>query len=91
MILAALLTVGMTVRFVFWQDYEFYCKYEPVMGTVFSIVADDGSGIPAAVARLHDLDAKFSTYRPDSAISPRAIQKPHGVSTSGNSSLKFIP
>jgi thiamine biosynthesis lipoprotein len=41
---------------------------EQVMGTVFSIVADVGDGIPAAVARLHAIDAKFSTYRPDSVI-----------------------
>jgi thiamine biosynthesis lipoprotein len=45
---------------------------EQVMGTVFSIVADAGDGIPAAVARLHAIDAKFSTYRPDSAISRMA-------------------
>jgi thiamine biosynthesis lipoprotein len=45
---------------------------EPVMGTVFSIVADDGTGIPAAVARLHELDAKFSTYRPESVVSRMA-------------------
>ncbi|NUR28924.1 MAG: FAD:protein FMN transferase [Catenulispora sp.] len=42
------------------------------MGTVFSIVADVGGGVPAAVARLHAIDAKFSTYRPDSAISRMA-------------------
>jgi thiamine biosynthesis lipoprotein len=45
---------------------------EPVMGTVFSIVADAGEGIPAAVARLHAIDAKFSTYRADSPISRMA-------------------
>ena len=46
---------------------------EPVMGTVFSIVAEDGAGtgtgIAAAVARLHEIDAKFSPYREDSPIS----------------------
>jgi thiamine biosynthesis lipoprotein len=45
---------------------------EPVMGTVFSIVADDGAGIPAAVARLHHLDEVFSTYRPESVVSRMA-------------------
>lgn len=45
---------------------------EEVMGTVFSIVADEGAGIPAAVARLHAIDAKFSTYRADSPISRMA-------------------
>ena len=45
---------------------------EPVMGTVFSIVAEVGDGIPAAVDRLHAIDAKFSTYREDSAISRMA-------------------
>jgi len=39
------------------------------MGTVFSIVADIGEPIAAAVARLHAIDEKFSTYRPDSVIS----------------------
>lgn len=44
---------------------------EEAMGTVFSIVADSAGrdGIPAAVARLHAIDAKFSTYRADSPIS----------------------
>jgi thiamine biosynthesis lipoprotein len=42
------------------------------MGTVFSIVAEAGDGIPAAVARLHAIDAKFSTYRRDSPISRMA-------------------
>ncbi|NUP49284.1 MAG: FAD:protein FMN transferase [Catenulispora sp.] len=42
------------------------------MGTVFSIVADVEDGIEAAVARLHEIDAKFSTYRPDSPISRMA-------------------
>lgn len=47
---------------------------EHVMGTVFSfVVRDAGPGVPAglaaAVARLHQLDAEFSTYRPDSPIS----------------------
>jgi thiamine biosynthesis lipoprotein len=48
------------------------------MGTVFSIVAEDGSGagITAAVARLHEIDAKFSTYREDSAISRMARGEP---------------
>ena len=45
---------------------------EPVMGTVFSIVAEAGQGIPAAVARLHAIDAKFSTYRQDSPVSRMA-------------------
>ena len=45
---------------------------EPVMGTVFSIVADAGAGIPAAVARLHHLDEVFSTYRPESVVSRMA-------------------
>lgn len=49
---------------------------EPVMGTVFSIVAEDGAGtaagIAAAVARLHEIDAKFSPYREDSPISRMA-------------------
>jgi thiamine biosynthesis lipoprotein len=44
------------------------------MGTVFSIVAEDeaAGGIAAAVARLHAIDAKFSTYREDSVISRMA-------------------
>ncbi|GAA1974948.1 FAD:protein FMN transferase [Catenulispora subtropica] len=45
---------------------------EHVMGTVFSIVADVGDGVAEAVARLHAIDAKFSTYRPESAISRMA-------------------
>lgn len=49
---------------------------EPVMGTVFSLVAEDGpgigAGIGAAVARLHEIDAKFSPYREDSPISRMA-------------------
>lgn len=45
---------------------------EQVMGTVFSIVADDGAGLPAAVSRLHEIDAKFSTYRADSPVSRMA-------------------
>ncbi|NUR59039.1 MAG: FAD:protein FMN transferase [Catenulispora sp.] len=49
---------------------------EAVMGTVFSIVADGmedvEDGIEAAVARLHEIDAKFSTYRPESVISRMA-------------------
>jgi len=49
---------------------------EEAMGTVFSIVADEGEGIPAAVARLHTLDAKFSTYRDDSPISRMARGEP---------------
>jgi thiamine biosynthesis lipoprotein len=53
---------------------------EPVMGTVFSIVAEAGegtaAGIAAAVARLHAIDAKFSTYREDSAISRLARGEP---------------
>ena len=53
---------------------------EPVMGTVFSIVAEAGAGteagIAAAVARLHAIDAKFSTYRPDSPISRLARGEP---------------
>ncbi|GAA2020627.1 FAD:protein FMN transferase [Catenulispora yoronensis] len=49
---------------------------EPVMGTVFSIVADVGDGIPEALARLHAIDAKFSTYRPDSVISRMARGEP---------------
>ncbi|MGA5820352.1 FAD:protein FMN transferase [Kitasatospora sp. NPDC094028] len=47
---------------------------EHVMGTVFSFtVRDPGPGTAAAlertVARLHRVDAVFSTYRPDSQIS----------------------
>lgn len=42
------------------------------MGTAFSMVADVGEGIEAAVARLHAIDAAFSTYRPDSVISRMA-------------------
>ncbi|MFL6112221.1 MAG: FAD:protein FMN transferase [Catenulispora sp.] len=45
---------------------------EHVMGTVFSMVADVGEGIGAAVRRLHAIDATFSTYRPDSVISRMA-------------------
>lgn len=45
---------------------------ESVMGTVFSIAADLGDGIEAAVARLHAIDATYSTYRPDSVISRMA-------------------
>ncbi|HST64307.1 MAG TPA: FAD:protein FMN transferase [Mycobacteriales bacterium] len=46
---------------------------EHCMGTVFSIDVRDpgdwGDAIAAVVARLHHLDAVFSTYRPDSDIS----------------------
>lgn len=44
---------------------------EHVMGTVFSFSVRDrnADGLPAAVARLHQLDAMFSTYRADSPIS----------------------
>ncbi|MEV7216218.1 FAD:protein FMN transferase [Kitasatospora cineracea] len=47
---------------------------EHVMGTVFSIVVRDpgpgtGAAIGRVVERLHRIDAVFSTYRPDSAIS----------------------
>lgn len=45
---------------------------EAVMGTVFSIVTDVEDGIEPAVARLHEIDAKFSTYRPGSVISRMA-------------------
>jgi thiamine biosynthesis lipoprotein len=52
---------------------------EPVMGTVFSFaIADTGqgarrdaitAGLRAATARLHRIDALFSTYRADSEVS----------------------
>ncbi|UQN16018.1 FAD:protein FMN transferase [Gulosibacter sp. ACHW.36C] len=50
---------------------------EPVMGTQVSIVAvgdrSEDAGVTAAVrhalAELHELDALFSTFRPDSAVS----------------------
>ena len=50
---------------------------EQVMGTVFSIVADSGEGIPAAVARLHAIDAKFST------LPRRQRDQPHGPRRAG--------
>jgi thiamine biosynthesis lipoprotein len=44
---------------------------ERVMGTVASldIRAGRADGLDAAIASLHDADARFSTYRPDSEIS----------------------
>lgn len=45
---------------------------EPVMGTVFSFElrdTDDRSLLEPVLARLHEIDAVFSTYRSDSAIS----------------------
>ncbi|WP_214102899.1 FAD:protein FMN transferase [Acrocarpospora catenulata] len=46
---------------------------EPVMGTVFSFDVRHGEqarpAVASAVALLHRIDAVFSTYRPDSAIS----------------------
>lgn len=45
---------------------------EHVMGTVFSLVSREDVDPTAAVARLHEIDHAFSTYRPDSTISRMA-------------------
>jgi thiamine biosynthesis lipoprotein len=46
-------------------------RVEQVMGTVASLDVRGGrpSGIETALRSLHDADARFSTYRPDSEIS----------------------
>jgi FAD:protein FMN transferase len=43
---------------------------EPHMGTVarITVYARDASAIPAAFARIHDLDEKLSDYKPDSEL-----------------------
>ena len=53
---------------------------ERVMGTVASldIRAGRADGLDAAIASLHDADARFSTYRPDSEISRIARGLPVG-------------
>jgi thiamine biosynthesis lipoprotein len=47
-------------------------EVEHVMGTVVSFDVRDGESAPraidAAIGWLHDVDAEFSTYRPDSAV-----------------------
>ena len=49
-----------------------YVHVEHVMGTVVTIdvrgAEPDAGAIGAAVRRLHDVDAEFSTYRSDSAV-----------------------
>lgn len=48
-------------------------RAEPVMGTVVSLDIRDqgvpGAAVDAAVAWFHEVDATFSTYRPESEIS----------------------
>lgn len=49
---------------------------EQVMGTVFSLVTREDVDPMPAVARLHEIDRTYSTYRDDSVISRLARHEP---------------
>jgi hypothetical protein len=44
-IAAALATIGLSLRYVFWQDYSCYFRFEPVMGTVVATAANFERGV----------------------------------------------
>jgi hypothetical protein len=60
MIVAALLTIGLSVRYVFWQDYSAYCRFEPVTGEVLeTVVEPDGDRFEPRVKFAYVVDGQY--------------------------------